>query len=249
MSVYALYSEGYRPGGNNIATLPQACKNDPNAGDYDARYQSDAINNYEVGYKASLFDNAFRISTAVYQIDWTDAQVSIGMGCGFSYTANAGEARSRGLELETTTDLTDDLTFTFNAGYVDAEVLQDVDSIGAKAGDSMTQVPDYNVYMALDQGFQAFNRQAYVRLDVEAYGEYKSHFNAADEDVIPAYEQVNLSGRIEISEGINASLHFNNLFDKEIITWRGTTGGEYGNYHQIDYGNGRNVTMRLDFTF
>jgi outer membrane receptor protein involved in Fe transport len=249
MSVYALYSEGYRPGGNNIATLPQACRNDPNAGDYNPRYESDAIDNYEVGYKAALFDNKMRISTAVYQIDWTDAQVEIGMGCGFSYFANAGEARTRGLELETTTELTDDLTFTFNAGYVDGEILQDVDSIGAKAGDSMTQVPDYNVYMALDQGFQAFNRQAYVRLDVEAYGEYKTHFDTSDEDIIPAYERVNLSSRIELSDGITASVHLNNLFDKEIINWRSSTGNEYGNYHYVEYGNGRNITARLDFTF
>jgi outer membrane receptor protein involved in Fe transport len=249
MSVYALYSEGYRPGGNNIATLPQGCRNDPNAGDYSPRYESDAIDNYEVGYKASLFNNTMSISTAVYQIDWTQAQVEIDMGCGFSYTANAGAARTRGIELETMTNLTDDLTFTFNAGYVDGEILEDVESIGAEAGDSMTQVPDYNVYMALDQGFQAFNRQAYVRLDVEAYGEYKSNFAAADGDVIPSYEQVNLSSRIELSDGVTASVHFNNLFDKEIINWKSSTGNEYGNYHYVEYANGRNVTARLDFTF
>lgn len=249
MSVYGLYSEAYRPGGNNIATLPQLCRQDPNAGDYSPRYESDAIDNYELGYKASLFGNKMRIATAVYQIDWTQAQVTIGMGCGFRYTANAGEARSRGLELETTTDLTDDLTLTVNAGYVAAEMLEDVDSIGAKAGDDMTQVPKYNVYIALDQGFEVYNRQAFIRLDVEAYGKYKSHFNAGDEDLIPAYERVNLSGRIELADGINASVHINNLFDKEIIDWRQTTGGGYGNYHSIDYAAARNITMRLDFTF
>ena len=249
MSVYALYSEGYRPGGNNIATLPQACRNDDNAGFFQTRYESDSIDNYEVGYKASLFGNKMRVSTAVYQIDWTGVQAEIAMGCGFRFTANAASARSRGLEIETSTNLTDDLTLTVNAGYVAAEMLEDVESIGAKAGDDMTQVPNYNVYMALDQGFQVFNRQAFVRLDLEAYGEYKSHFKADAEDTIPSYEKVNLSGRIELADGINASLHINNLLDKEIIDWRSTTGNGYGNYHYIDYADGRNVTMRLDFTF
>lgn len=249
MSVYALYSEGYRPGGNNIATLPQACRNDDNAKFFQTRYESDSIDNYEVGYKGMLFGNKMRVSTAVYQIDWTGVQAVIEMGCGFDFTANAATARSRGLELETTTSLTDDLTFTFNAGYVAAEMLEAVESIGAKAGDDMTQVPKYNVYMALDQGFKVFNRQAFVRLDVEAYGEYKTHFKADDEDTVAAYEKVNLSGRIELSDGINASLHINNLFDKEIITWRSTTGNSYGNYHYIEYANSRNITMRLDFTF
>jgi outer membrane receptor protein involved in Fe transport len=249
MSVYGLYSEGYRPGGNNVANLPQACRGDDNAQFFQTRYESDSIDNYEVGYKGMLFGNKMRVSTAVYQINWSDVQAEIGMGCGFSFFANAAEARSRGLELETSTNLTEDLTFTFNAGYVAAEMLEDVESIGAKAGDDMTQVPKYNVYMALDQGFQAFNRQAFVRLDVEAYGEYKTHFKAVEEDTVPAYEKVNLSGRIELADGINASVHINNLFDKEIVTWRSTTGNSYGNYHYIDYANGRNVTMRLDFTF
>ena len=249
MSVYALYAEGYRPGGNNIATLPQACRNDPNAAFFQTRYNSDAIDNYELGYKANLMGGKVRLATAVYQIDWTGVQATIGMGCGFRYTANAAKARSRGIELETSTLLTDDLTFTFNAGYVAAEMLEDVVSIGAEAGDDMSQVPKYNVYLALDQGFEFFNRQAYARLDVEAYGEYKTHFLANDGDVVPSYEKVNLSARLEVQEGINLSVHIKNLFNKEIIDWRSSTGNEYGNYHYIDYANGRNLTFRLDFTF
>jgi len=249
MSVYALYAEGYRPGGNNITNLPVACRNDPNAKFFQTRYESDSIDNYEIGYKGSLFNNKVGISTAAYQIDWTDVQADIGMGCGFSFTANAAKARSRGLELETVTNITDDLTFTFNVGYVAAEMLEDVESIGAKAGDDMAQVPKYNVYMALDQGFEIFNRQAYARIEVEAYDEYKTHFKAAEEDKLPAYERVNLSGRIELADGINASLHIKNLLDKEIMDFRSSTGNEYGNFHYIDYAQGRNVTLRLDFAF
>ncbi|MFT6249803.1 MAG: outer membrane receptor protein involved in Fe transport [Cognaticolwellia sp.] len=241
MSVYALYSEGYRPGGNNLATLPQTCRNDDNAPFYQTRYESDSIDNYEVGYKGWLFGNKMRVSTAVYHIDWTRVQAVIEMDCGFGFSANAATARSRGIEIETATHLTDDLMFTLNAGYVAAEMLENVESIEAKAGDDMAQVPKYNVYMALDQGFQAFNRQAFVRLDVEAYGEYKTHFKATDKYIVPAYEKVNLSGRIALTDSINASLHINNLFDKEIITWRNTS--------SIEYANSRNITMRLDFTF
>ena len=249
MSVYALYAEGYRPGGNNVSSLPNACRSDDNAQYFDTRYSSDAIDNYELGYKASMFDRRFSIAAAVYQIDWTGVQAEIGMGCGFSFIANAAKARSRGLEVETTTNLASELTLTVNAGYTAAEMLEDVESVGAKAGDDMTQVPKYNLYLALDQGFEFFNRQAYVRMDVEAYGKYKTHFLATDEDSIPSYQQVNLSGRIELKEGINASLHINNLFDKEIINWRSTTGNDYGNYHYVEYGNGINASFRLDFTF
>ncbi len=249
MSVYALYAEGYRPGGNNVQSLPNACRSDENAQYFETRYNSDAIDNYELGYKASLFGNKFNMAAAVYQIDWTGVQAEIEMGCGFGFIANAAKARSRGMELETNTALTPDLNLTFNAGYTAAEMLEDVESIGATAGDDMTQVPKYNIYVALDQGFELFNRQSYIRLDMEAYGEYKTHFLATDEDTIPSYERFNLSGRMELNDSVNASLYINNLFDKEIINWRSTTGNSYGNYHYVEYGDGRNITFRLDMTF
>lgn len=55
MSVYVLYSEGYRPGGNNDP-LAQPYKNAPKAGNKKDRYTSDSIENTEIGLKASMFD-------------------------------------------------------------------------------------------------------------------------------------------------------------------------------------------------
>jgi len=248
-SVYALYSEGYRPGGNNINSLPQSCREDPNAQFYQGRYTSDEIENYELGYKAVMMDGNFRISSAVYQIDWTGVQAWVEMGCGFGFYANAATAQSQGLEIETETNLTDDLTLSVNFGYTSSEMTEDVESLSAKKGDDMTMVPKFNFYMALDQGFKLFERQAYARLEVEAYDEYKTHFKATDEDMIPAYEKVNLSARIELKEGVDLSVHINNLLDEEIINWRSTTGNSYGDFHYVDYAQGRNLTLRINYTF
>ncbi|MDF2178544.1 TonB-dependent receptor [Aliiglaciecola sp. CAU 1673] len=252
LSVYALYSEGYRPGGNN-GPLEASCQDDPNAPNRPDRYTSDAIENYELGIKASTFDGKFNFAAAVYQIDWTDIRTDIYMPtCGFSFTANAGEAESKGIEFESTAYLTDDLKATFNTSYTKSEVTKDNDAIGAKAGDDMTMVPDWNAYLALDQGFDLFGKQAYVRADFTYYGEYKTHFNVRDEDIVPSYSYVNLSGRLEVSDDVKLSVHINNLFDKEAEKYRrarsrsesNTTAQQY-----IDYLEGRSLTVRLDYTF
>ncbi|WP_417761500.1 TonB-dependent receptor [Shewanella sp.] len=252
LSVYSLYSEGYRPGGNN-GPLPSLCGDDPSAVNHKDRYTSDQIKNYEVGVKSRLFGGKVDIAAAAYQIDWTDMKTSVYMEtCGFSYTANGGQARSRGLELESTAWLTDDLKMLFNASYTNAEVTEDNATISAHKGDDMTMVPKYNGYLALDQGVELFNRHANVRMDYSFYGSFKSHFAARDEDISPAYGYVNLSGRMELNENLNLSLHVNNLFDREVTTYRRAMLRDEDDTLSplnVNYLEGRSFTIRLDYMF
>lgn len=252
LSIYALYSEGYRPGGNN-APLSQSCKSDPSAENRKDRFTSDSVENYEIGIKSSAFENKFNYSLAVYQIDWTDIRTSIYMdSCGFEYMANAGEAVSKGVEFESSTALTSDLAMTLNASYINAKVTEDNESISAKSGDDMTMVPDVTAYIALDYGYKVFNKQAYLRVDANYYGEYKTHFNVREEDKVPSYSVVNLSGRFEISDEINISIHLNNLFNNDAYSYKGarsrddsdTAAQEY-----IQFLPERNLTLRVDYTF
>jgi outer membrane receptor protein involved in Fe transport len=249
MSVYALYSEGYRPGGNNLPALPQSCSDNANAEYFDSRYESDEIQNYELGYKGWLLDNKVSVAMAVYQIDWSGVQVPISLSCGFSYTANASTAQTRGLEFESSAKLTDDLSLTFNFGYTNAKMTADVEALDVEKGDEMTMVPKYNAYLALDQGFTLWSRQAYIRADISAYGKYNSYFKGSDLDLIPAYEAMNLSGRIEVNDNTNISVHINNLFDKKIITYKRAADEGYSGAQYVAYGKDRNITIRFDFAF
>ncbi|WP_372872543.1 TonB-dependent receptor [Shewanella sp.] len=251
-SIYGLYSEGYRPGGNN-GPLPGSCINDPQASKRQSRYTSDSIDNYELGIKASVFDNRFDFAAAVYQIDWTGIKTDVYMDtCGFTYTANAGEARSRGFEFESRARLTDDLEMTFNTSYTNSELTEDNESIDGHKGDEMTMVPDWNAYLALDQGFQLFGKQAYIRADWTYYGEYKTHFNVRPEDVVPSYSYFNLSGRYEVSDNVKLSVHVNNIFDTEAEKYKRARSRNTDNtvaQEYIEFLEGRSITVRLDYTF
>jgi len=252
MSIYAVYSEGYRPGGNNGPTAPADCLADENIGSYVNRYQSDQIENYELGFKGLAFDRRFQFSAAVYHIDWTGVQASVYMpSCGFSYTANAASAETDGVEFESTTLLGDSLSLQINAAYTDAKMTSDVEALGAVAGDSMTMVPEYNFYVALDQQVRFFDRDGSVRLDVAGYGEYKSHFNTLPTDIAPAYEVVGLSGSLMVNDNARVGVYIGNLLDEEIITYKRsryrTTAGYSDQYNY--YGAERNVSVRFDFDF
>ncbi|MBD9480283.1 TonB-dependent receptor [Pseudoxanthomonas sp. PXM02] len=252
MNLYALYSEGYRAGGNN-APLPTSCLADDFVGGYKPRYNSDQIENKELGFKAAMFDRRLRISSAVYRIDWSETWASVYMpSCGFSYTTNTpGEsAKSQGLEFESSLALGNATTLTFNYGYTDSELTADNEALQAEAGDDMTMVPKYNAYLALDQGFNLFGRQAFGRVDVATYGEYKSHFNTRPQDVSPSYTTVNVSGRIHLNENAVLSLHVDNLFNEEYITYRSArsrTSTRQALYER--YGDERSFAVRLDYSF
>ena len=248
-SMYVLYSEGYRPGGNN-GPIQQSCTDDPLAKFRDDRYESDAIENYELGYKASLADDRITLATAIYQIDWTDMQTSIYMDCGFSYTGNAGGAESRGIEFESTADLGDDLMLTLNASYTQTKLTENVDSLDAFKDDDMTMVPKYNAYLALDKGFMLANKQVFARIDVEASGKYSTHFNSLPTDKSPSYVNVNLSTRVEISDDVELSVHVGNLLNREIITYRNANERDDPTEPLwVSYGQERNISVRLDFEF
>lgn len=107
--VYATWSQGFRPGGiNRRGTLPP--------------YASDALDNYEFGWKTRFGDVTF--NGAVYQEKWTDIQLSFLGENGLTEIRNAGIARIRGIE----SDLTyraGGLSLTLAGSYNDAEIRRD----------------------------------------------------------------------------------------------------------------------------
>ena len=252
LNVYGLYSEGYRPGGNN-APLPASCMGDDFVGAYQARYNSDQIDNYELGFKANLLGRRAHISSAIYRIDWSETWAEVYMpSCGFSYITNTpGEsARSQGMELESSFRLTDSTTLMFNYGYTDSELTVANPALGAQAGTRMTMVPRYNAYLAVDQGFTLFGRQAFARIDLAAYGEYKSHFNTRDADVAPPYRTVNLSGRINLNDYTTLSVYLNNVLNEEYLTYRSARSRTSSRAALTErYGDERNIAVRLDYRF
>jgi len=110
--IYATWSRGFRPGGiNRRGTLPP--------------YGPDFIENYELGLKTSWLDNRLIFNAAIYQLDWTNIQLSFLGVNGLTEIRNAGNARIRGAEFDLVGRPADGLTISLGAAFNDAEITED----------------------------------------------------------------------------------------------------------------------------
>jgi iron complex outermembrane recepter protein len=92
VNIYATVSKGYRFGLTNY--------NSGANGGTPLTYKSDSLWNYEVGVKATMWDNRVTLNTTAYYVDWSDIQLTFRNANGQGYVTNAGDARSYGLESE-----------------------------------------------------------------------------------------------------------------------------------------------------
>ena len=116
---YALWSRGYRGGGFNgrpatigAATIP---------------YDPETLDNFELGFKSEFLDNRVRLNGAIYMMKYSDMQQDLdvpapGTSTGReNRTINASKADLKGVELDLTAKVTNNLTLTANIGFLDAK--------------------------------------------------------------------------------------------------------------------------------
>ena len=116
----------------------------------------------------------------------------------------------------------------------------------------MTMVPKYNYYIALDKEITFRGRDGNLRLDVNGYGKYKSHFNVRDQDISDAYEVVNLQASLQVSENTTINVVVNNLLDDRIVRYKNARSrniGSYWNIYHTYYIPDRTVALRMDYSF
>ncbi|MBS9462461.1 TonB-dependent receptor [Flagellimonas sp. 389] len=111
-NIYASYTRGFRAGGINAQRLPEGI---------DQTFDPEYSNNFELGYKVSSFDNRFRLGAAAFYIDWTDIQFFNLVAPSTFARENVGDAKSMGLELETSYIPVNGLQLDASFGYTKTE--------------------------------------------------------------------------------------------------------------------------------
>ncbi|MEX0299876.1 MAG: TonB-dependent receptor [Kordiimonas sp.] len=126
-TLYALFTQGVRPGGVNDRVLDILDRLSPAEEDALATFDSDSTNNYEVGLKTQLLDKRLRLNIAGFYIDWSDIQLDRDFQNipGPVFTINAGKAKSIGAELELVAMPTDNFQVGVFMGYNDAKMAED----------------------------------------------------------------------------------------------------------------------------
>lgn len=246
-NVYFTYSKGFKGGGFDPRGLTSAAPDlngDGTVGEDDIfeflRFAPETVNSYELGYKASVFDNRVSFALAGFFSNYTDVQIpgsagfdSDGDGIADSFvgiTSNAGDADILGIEFEgralvgsnmLTSD--DDLNFAWTLGYIDAEYNVFVDAGGNDVADERVfqNTPEWTLSGSLNYSapLELLNREGRVSLiNTVSYRSETSQFEVRSPLDQPGFALWDASLVWEDEDGHwQVGIHGKNLTNKEYI--------------------------------
>ena len=230
--LYFTWSEGFRLGAGQNPPPASVCDidNDGNLDFTNAPLRdsvgSDSTTNYEVGGKFSLLNNRLTVNAAAFRIDWENIPVTVfdtSDTCpgNLIVTANAGEARSQGVELDGAIGALEGLQLFFAVAYTDTELLGDV--VGTR-GDRLPLSPEFSYSIGLQYDTEVAGNAAYVRSDysyIDGFASDTLGFSAPTE----SYARWNMRAGIDF-DPVRASIYVNNLLDSnaDLIGFGTTTG-------------------------
>ncbi len=195
---YATVAQGYRSGGYN------AVVNNPAYYVYDP----ETLWSYEVGTKTTFLNDTLMFNAAIFYMTISDMQVPETLLSGFSYLTNAGEATSKGIELEMNWKPTQELTFMSSFGYTNIEFDNFKDAAGDYKGNKNPWAPDYTFNLGVQYRHQS---GWFARADVTGIG--KIYFDKANQNSVSPYQLVNAKVGYEW-EHFNLYVYGKNIFDK-----------------------------------
>lgn len=126
ITMYAVYSEGFRSGGFNAAGVAElaAAATPPVEGVKDI-FDEETSTNYELGFKGQMLDDKLRVSASVFQTDVENQDYfSFIASVGAQIITNIDAVDIRGFELEAAYRPLAGVTLSAGYGYTDSEIKQ-----------------------------------------------------------------------------------------------------------------------------
>ena len=175
--LYVSYAEGFKSGGFDMrgnATL------NPNVAQ---GYDPETVETLEIGVKSQLFDDRLRLNATVFDMDYTDMQLTVQTAQPApvffsSDVVNAGTAEIQGVEVEAIAQLTQGLSTTVAIGYMDAELVE-VISAGVDVSDTweMLNAPDWSGQLGVNYNMEMGSSGSLVLNSSLSYRGASRNFN------------------------------------------------------------------------
>lgn len=166
VNAFVSYSTGYRPGGSNFLSQEVAT-----SCGYSADFDSDDIENIELGLKGTFVDGRVYASAAIFYTKWSDIQQQVrnlDSGCGTGATENFGDAEIMGGEFELTAQATEYLSAGMTASYTDTEFTTPNPALGIDKGDPIPLISEWQFSTYGQVDFTISNEiEGFVRADFQ----------------------------------------------------------------------------------
>jgi outer membrane receptor protein involved in Fe transport len=145
---YALYSEGFRLGGNNSQRAA-------NTGFVPLVYQPDKVENYEAGIKSQFADGRVLLNVIGFSVVWDQIQINQSGVDGLWWsrgTINGGEAENKGVEITAEWQATDQLNLSARATISDPKFKDEIVRFNdvVPAGAPMVWAAEAKYYASLE---------------------------------------------------------------------------------------------------
>ena len=250
---YALYSEGFRLGGENAQRAADT-------GLVPLVYGPDYLSNYELGIKSTWFDNRLLLNASLFLMEWDDIQLRLA-GTSDSDTGawwlegnfNGAKAEQKGLELNGQWYATDALSFEWSAFLASPEFTEDTfvpntDEVYIADGTTMPVSPKEKYFVAVEYNFPKFlpvqgnvwtrfsyTWQSQVLDSLSAIQDFESAETPEERDealefLIPPWKSGTFQIGYTSDSGWDAAFIVRNVFDDASYTYLSSTwyGEDFG---------------------
>jgi pesticin/yersiniabactin receptor len=232
---YATVSQGYKPGGFNLA--PSSA--------YDAQpYGRERSTSIELGTRWQQGD--WQLGAAVYQVDIQDTQLYRGNDLGYQTLRNVGDTRSRGLELDARWKLNAQWTLDAAVGLNKATFrrYEDPASCAACAGNDVPFAPHQLLSLGISGRFSTGWGVMRPVLSVRRTG--AQYFDSANTLRQDGYTVVDLSVHWAISSHWQITAYAHNLTDKNYRVY-GFSNAAVGTMAQVALPRTVGVMLAYDY--
>lgn len=210
LMIYSTIARGYKSGGFNTLTPSYI----------DSQYDPEYTMNYEIGIKSQWLDNRVQFNSSLFWINWEDQQVEQ-QDYPYSYTENAANTVSRGIEAELSALLMPGLRVFASGGYNDTYFTDYVGTVyddygnGTDvdySGNTPTGSPTYTYGVGIDYSFLEFYS---VYADYNVSGD--TYFDTENTVKQSSYGVFNLRTGFS-NDRYDITLWVKNLFDQDYVT-------------------------------
>ena len=215
--LYATASEGFRVGQVNFGSTP--------TNGVPPTFGPDSLWNYEVGFKSILLDGQLKLNVAGFYIDWSQIQLVrltvLADNTAVVGTDNAGDAVSKGLEVEATYVVSDALQLGTSFTYNEATLESVLEGVSFVPGSTLPGTPKFSMANHLQYAAEDLlgDLSGYVRLSHSYVDEMVSNIDNADNLYSDSYNRFDLRAGLYVGN-YEVSLYVDNLSNNDAVTSR-----------------------------
>ncbi len=232
MSFYVNYAEGYLPSTGALDSSGSLL--DP-----------ETTTQYELGTKFSLLNEELFLTVALYQIEYDD--IIIADPVDTSSSINGGNTESKGIDVQLTGNITDELRIVAGYAYIDNELVEVTSTLSEQKGNRLAGIPEHSANVWAVYEFQG---GSYDGLGIGAGVFYQDEVFASSANSLTydAWTQYDLLAYYKTGQW-KFQLNVNNVTDEDYLLTQGTSTSDPESAVRVDVAAPRSYFLSASYEF